>query len=179
MAFTELEGSIPGPGINFWIYPGIAAPASVSFWPYLVLSIITPAPLFHLGAIIVPVGLAVGSIVVPALLSLSCLCVIPAGLGVSLGVALVIIPASLRLLRLLVIVRLWLLCGRTFLLQEVRAVAHCGRFGSKRRCRRGGRCAGGSWVYRGWKKTVTTGIGRDFIKPKEGGIRRDHGINNP
>lgn len=117
---------IPGFILRSFQDPTEVAPASLSIWPYLGLSIITPATLSHLGAIVVPVGLGVGMsgigfIVGPALLTLSCFCIIPAGLGVALGVAFVIIPATLGFLWVLVFIMFGrLLCGGLFLLQEVR-----------------------------------------------------------
>lgn len=63
----------------------------------------------------------IGFIVVPALLTLSYFCIIPAGLGVALGVVLIIIPATLGLLWVLVVIMFGqLLCVGLFLLQEVR-----------------------------------------------------------
>lgn len=115
-AFTEFEGSLTSRE---------DAPISASACPYLGLSIITPATVSHLGTIVIPVRLrvrmsGVGSIVVPALLTPSCFSVIPAGPGVALGVAFIILPATLALLWVLVFIMLGLLCSVLFSLQEVR-----------------------------------------------------------
>lgn len=116
-AFTEFEGSLNSREDG---------PISTSICPHLGLSIITPATVSHSGAILVPVRLGVrmsgvGSIVVPALLTPSCFSVIPAGLGVALGVAFIIIPATSALLWVLVFIMLGLLlCSILFSLQEVR-----------------------------------------------------------
>lgn len=90
--------------------------------PYLGLSIITPSSPSHMDTIVVRMGC------VPALLTLSSFCIVPAGLVVALGVVGIIIPVTLGLLWvLLIVVRGLLVCSVLVLLKEVRRLMeHCG-----------------------------------------------------
>lgn len=110
---------------------------------YLGIAIITPATLFHSGAVLLPGGLGVRTstiapIVVPALLTRSWLGIVPAGLRVALRVAPIVVPATLGLRRvsvifIFVVMPGRMLCGGLFSLQrKVGGGGGGGGFGGRR-----------------------------------------------
>lgn len=137
---ARILGTLEFKALTCYLFEQRSHLPSLSTRPYLGLSIIAPVTLSHLGTVVAPVGLSVrlsgvNFVVVPALLTLICCCVVPAGLGVALGVAFIIIPATLGLLWVFFVLGL-LLCGSLFLLQRgLGVVEHCGGLESKRKGR--------------------------------------------